>query len=265
MKWNHADAERFGTELVDFARRLFPAVDFEFSRPLDLVVNGHRFKAEDLFRMVQGEPARREEIFESHLRLFVGFSLQKGSPLPWTTAKPRLMPRIRMEEQVTRSGEHRLACLPFVNDTVISYEIFAKRVRTPVTIDDIKRWGISIEQVDLHARDNLARFKPEVDVEFVNSPDGGRLAVLSGKDGYDAARLLLDSLYEELCSELRGSFYVAIPSRDVFFAFTMRPLGFVDRMMRRFAELRQSSANPICGRPFIVTRDGVAGTIGRLA
>ncbi len=94
----------------------------------------------------------------------------------------------------------------------------------------------------------------------MDSSEGGRAAIVSRQDGYDAARLLLDRLHDRLAPELHGDFYVAAPARDMFLAMTCDPDDFVDRLRDRIGREYRRLPYPITSELFVVTRDGVAGT-----
>ncbi|MHC4976681.1 MAG: DUF1444 family protein, partial [Planctomycetota bacterium] len=100
----------------------------------------------------------------------------------------------------------------------------------------------------------------DVELQVIDSEDGGRAAILSQRDGYDAARLLLEDLYMKLAPELGGNFYVATPARDVFVAMTSNPEKFIQRVRDRVDEDFVKLPYPITTDLFLVTRDGVAGT-----
>jgi hypothetical protein len=107
---------------------------------------------------------------------------------------------------------------------------------------------------------NLGSYAPELNVQIMQSGDGGRAAVVSLRDGYDAARLLLTHLHERLAPELKGDFLVATPARDIFVAMSRGPGQFIDRIMGRIDEDYRRLPYPITRNLFYVTRDGVAGT-----
>jgi hypothetical protein len=94
----------------------------------------------------------------------------------------------------------------------------------------------------------------------VESKEGGRAAILGQHDGYDAARLMLGGLYQRLAPQLGGDFYVAVPARDMFVAFSRGPEPFVRRLRERVDADYRRLPYPICPDFFFVTRDGVAGT-----
>lgn len=77
--------------------------------------------------------------------------------------------------------------------------------------------------------------------------------------------LLLGTLHARLAPELRGDFYVATPARDMFLAMTCDPQEFVERLKKRIALDYRRMPYPISDELFVVTRDGVAGTLREAA
>jgi uncharacterized protein YtpQ (UPF0354 family) len=122
------------------------------------------------------------------------------------------------------------------------------------------RWGLQVDDLDVIARENLDRYAPDLQIQLVDSSEGGRAAIVARQDGYDAARLLLDSLHSRLAPELHGDFYVATPARDMFLALTCDPAEFVQRLYDRVRQDFKRLPYPITDAFFVVTRDGVAGT-----
>ena len=110
------------------------------------------------------------------------------------------------------------------------------------------------------SRENLARYQPDLKVKLVESETGGRAAIVSVLDGYDAARLLLDTLHSTLAPQMHGDFFVATPARDMFVAISCDPPEFVDKVQQRVLRDFKRLPYPITDALFIVTRDGVAGT-----
>jgi uncharacterized protein YtpQ (UPF0354 family) len=150
--------------------------------------------------------------------------------------------------------------VPFVNDTVIVFVIDMPQMTVSITVEQLVRWGLHPEDLDLIARENLDRYAPDLQIQLVESSEGGRAAIVSAQDGYDAARLLLESLHERLAPELHGDFYVATPARDMFLALSAEPDEFVTRLARRVMHDYRRLPYPITSDLFVVTRDGVAGT-----
>jgi uncharacterized protein YtpQ (UPF0354 family) len=170
------------------------------------------------------------------------------------------MPRIQPVSIFEHLDREQVAHIPFVNDTVIVFVIDMPHMTVSITVEQLMRWGVTSDDLDIIARENLANYAPSLEIQFVESTEGGRAAILAVQDGYDAARLLLDSLYQRLASELHGDFYVAVPARDMFLALTCDPTEFVERLHKRIQLDYKRLPYPITNNFFVVTRDGVAGT-----
>jgi uncharacterized protein YtpQ (UPF0354 family) len=183
-----------------------------------------------------------------------------SSMLPLSVARPRIMPRIQPMTIFNHLDREQVAHIPFVNDTVIVFVIDMPQMTVSITLEQLVRWGLQADDLDAIARENLSRYTPKIDIQLVDSAEGGRAAIVSLQDGYDAARLLLDSLHERLAPELNGDFYVATPARDMFLAMTAGPDEFVQRLIKRVALDYRRLPYPITKELFVVTRDGVAGT-----
>lgn len=257
------EPEAFGEQVARILLRYFPDRRVELAGPMDLILNGKHLGLDNLYRMVQCEPGRGLEIVETYLeRLMEGDTLTSGA-LPLSVARPRIMPRIQPVTIFEQLDRERVAHVPYVNDTVIVFVIDLPQMTVSITTEQVLRWGLEVEALDEIARENLARYAPSLDVQLVDSSEGGRAAILALRDGYDAARLLLGTLHERLSPEFQGDFYVAAPARDMFLAVSLAPTGFVSRIQKRVEQDYRRLPYPITSSLFVVTRDGVAGTSER--
>ncbi|MHC5026162.1 MAG: DUF1444 family protein [Planctomycetota bacterium] len=254
------EPEAFGEQVARIFRRQFPDRAVDLAGPMDLILNGKHLGLENLYRMVLCEPERGVEIVENYLeRLIEGDSIT-SVPLPLSVARPRIMPRIQPIGIFEHLDREQVAHMPFVNGTVIVFVIDMPQLTVSITVEQLVRWGVTQDDLDEIARENLARYVPDLEIQLVDSVEGGRAAIVAAQDGYDAARLLLRSLYERLAPELSGDFYVATPARDMFMAISAGPDEFVDRLARRIEQDYRRLPYPITKDLFVVTRDGVAGT-----
>ena len=80
-------------------------------------------------------------------------------------------------------------------------------------------------------------------------------------DGYDASRLLLGDLRSRLEPLLGPSFYVTIAARDSFEAYGVEPESLLEGRRSRTRTFFQNLPYPISEHPFLVTSDGIAGTV----
>ena len=254
------EPEAFGEQVAKILQRNFPGREIELAGPMDLVLNNKHLGLENLYRMVQCDPDRGVEIVESYLERLVESDTVGSTPLPLSIARPRIMPRIQPVSIFNHLDREQVAHIPFVNGTVIVFVIDMPHSTVSITVEQVLRWGLLPEDLDAIARENLDRYTPELDIQLVDSTEGGRAAIVAAQDGYDAARLLLSSLHERLAPELDGDFYVATPARDMFLAMTYAPNEFVDRLYQRIKLDFKRLPYPITSSLFVVTRDGVAGT-----
>ena len=254
------EPEAFGEQVAKILHQQFPERAVELAGPLDLILSGRHLGLENLYRMVQHEPTRGLEIVENYIKRLIEGDTLSSMPLPLSVAKPRIMPRIQPVKIFEHLDREQVAHVPFVNDTVIVFVIDMPQMTVSITVEQLLCWGLESDDLDVIARENLARYAPDLQIQIVDSSEGGRAAIVARQDGYDAARLLLDSLHNRLAPELHGDFYVATPARDMFLALTCDPTEFVDRLRKRIELDYKRLPYPITSSFFVVTRDGVAGT-----
>lgn len=254
------EPEAFCEQVAKILLRHFPDHQIELAGPMDLILNGKHLGLDNLYRMVQYEPGRGLEIVESYLERLVEGDTLSSTPLPLSVARPRIMPRIQPEALFEHLDREQVAHVPYVNGTVVVFVLDLPQMTVSITTEQLLRWGISLDEMDRTARDNLALYAPDLDIQLVDSSEGGRAAIVARQDGYDAARLLLGSLHERLAPKLNGDFFVAAPARDMFLAISVEPSAFVDRIQKRVEQDYRRLPYPITKSFFVVTRDGVAGT-----
>ncbi len=254
------EPEAFAEHVASLLRRLQPALTVERSGPRELIINGRRLDLENLYRMVNHEPDRGAEIVEHYLaQLFAG-DASHLSAMSLEFVRPRIMPRIQPETIFQHLTREMVAHVPFVNDTVIVFVIDLPQMTVSITTEQMVRWNLCADELDRIARENLDRYAPTMEMQVVESKEGGRAVILAEQDGYDAARVLLSGLFNRLAPRLGGDFLVALPARDMFLAMTPSPEPFVHRLRDRIEHDYRRLPYPITSDLFYVTRDGVAGT-----
>lgn len=265
MHSNPFNPERLAESVAELLRKMQPTASVELAGPRQLTINGRRLDLENLARMVAQEPDRAVEIAEHYIeQLFAGDALNMAD-VPFELAKSRIMPRIQPESIFEHLSRELVAHVPYVNGSVIVFVTDLPNMTVSITTEQVIKWGVTCEELEDIARENLERYAPQLEVRLVESKEGGRAAIISEQDGYDAARLLLSGLHQRLAPQLGGDFYVAIPARDMFVALSTDPDDFVDRLRDRVAQDHQNLPYPITNELFYVTRDGVAGTLSAAA
>ena len=89
------EPEAFSEQVAKILLRNFPDRRVELAGPMDLILNGRHLGLENLYRMVQYEPNRGVEIVEDYLERLMEGDVFSTVPLPFSLAKPRIMPRIQ--------------------------------------------------------------------------------------------------------------------------------------------------------------------------
>ena len=254
------EPEAFSEQVVQILRRHFPDAEVQLVGPMDLYVDGRHLGLDNLYRLVLSDSTRGVEIVEDFLdQLLEGDELAKV-PLPFSLAKVKIMPRIQPNSIFDHLESELVAHMPFVNDTSIMYVLDMPRMTVSITTEQMLKWGLDIDDLDRIARTNLSSYHSNLKLQIVEADDGGRAAIFNVQDGYDAARLLLDSLWQRLAPEFKGNFYVATPARDLFLAISCGPNNFVEKLQERIVEDYKRLPYPISKDLFLVTQDGVAGT-----
>jgi uncharacterized protein YtpQ (UPF0354 family) len=259
------EPEAFAQQVAEMLREIKPECEVEMTGPGELLVNGRRLDLQNVLRMVLTEPERGSEIIRHYLGQLFAPEAESVATMTLDFARPRIMPRIQPVSIFDHLDEQMVAHVPFVNDTVVVFVTDLPQMTVSITTEQLLRWRIEVEDVEEIAIENLETYTPELEIQFVESKEGGRAAIISEQDGYDAARLLLPNLYRRLAPQLRGNFYVATPARDMFVAISDTPDDFVRRVAERVDQDFQRLPYPISRDFFYLTLDGVAGTVRGLA
>jgi len=251
----------FAEQVAVLLKRLQPQYAVELTGPRELIVNGRRLDLENLYRLVNHDPDRGTEIVEHYLdQLFSGEAANIATH-SFDLVKARIMPRIQPESIFRHLAREQVAHVPFVNGTVIVFVIDLPQMTVSVTTEQMVRWGVTSDDLDALARENLEQQSEDIDLQVVTSKEGGRAIIIAQQDGYDAARLLLGDLHRRLAGRMGGNFYVATPARDMFVALSIGPEPFTRRLQARVSEDYRRLPYPITPDMFYITRDGVVGTI----
>jgi uncharacterized protein YtpQ (UPF0354 family) len=247
----------FTQAVVKYLHKQWPTRRIDTLGPLKLAVADQLVDLQDLYRVCKHSAEDAAVILQEFVDEIITAEQMHAVPLPFEVVRNKLMPRIQPIDYFIDRRADLIAHQPYVNDTVILYVIDINQMPTPVTTEQLVRWGISPEELDELARNNLAAAQPELEIQLYES-EHHPAALLSAGDGYDASRLLLSQLHDRLAPELGRDFLVAIPSRDVFIAFPPGPSHFVERLKKQVEVDFEQLPYPITSRLFLVTRDGVA-------
>ena len=181
------EPEAFAEAVASMLRKLQPEFAIDLVGPRELLVNGRRLDLENLYRMVNHEPVRGQEIVEHYLdQLFAGDSLQISS-MSIDFARPRIMPRIQPVSIFRHLSREQVAHVPFVNNTVIVFVTDLPQMTVSITTEQLVRWKLCPEELELISRENLEGYAPELEIQVVESKEGARFLLRERLERLDQA------------------------------------------------------------------------------
>ena len=246
------------TETV--ARRLgkiIGAQEVRTSGPFELTINQQVVELNNLYRHLRHKPEEAEAAIEELAEEILQAKRLSEVDLPLEAVATRVLPRICPFDYFRGRRADQMAHQLFINDTVIVYTIDLNGSACPIRTEQMIRWGLKLDKLDRMARANLAAHQPDLELTVFHTDDGS-VAALDTGDGYDASRILLSRLHEQVSPELGGNFIVAIPTRDVFVAFPKDSDQFIQRIRQRVKTDYQRLPYPITDDLFLVSADGVS-------
>jgi hypothetical protein len=166
------EPEAFGEHVARILKRHYPDRSVELAGPLDLILSGKHLGLENLYRMVLHEPQRGVELVENYLERLIEGDTLSSMPLPLSVAKPRIMPRIQPISIFEHLDKEQVAHVPFVNETVIVFVLDMPQMTVSITVEQMMRWGLQVDDLDVIARENLDGYAP--DLQIVGGLLGGR-------------------------------------------------------------------------------------------
>jgi len=246
--------------VLAFVRKHRPDVEFVLVSPVELLANGRRIDLSNLYRLIDYKMMEPAEATIKRYFDQLSDSIHSVNPDDFAVVKDRILMRFQPESVFEKLDRSQVTHMPFVNETVIVYVVDSPNATISITADQMKKWKVDIETLDMVARANLGEISNDLDLKMVDSVEGGRAVVIGQFDGYDSARLLMDGLHALFAPRLGNTFYVGVPGRDMFVAMTLGPDEFRMRMSKRVEEDFRKLPYPISPKLFLVTRDGIAGT-----
>lgn len=175
---------------------------------------------EDAFARYRAAPQREEEIVanvvaDAQARLEDGLSKTSLEDV-----RADLMPLLKGRFELRTYG-FQPAQTPFPGRLAVLYVVDAEDAFTLVRPEDVERWGTTVAELQELALDNLLAQTNE-DEPLLCEPSGGqKLCGWASSDGYDAARMLVPELRDQIVEELGGPAAYAVPMENVFIALAL--------------------------------------------
>ncbi|HET9214756.1 MAG TPA: DUF1444 family protein [Gaiellaceae bacterium] len=143
-------------------------------------------------------------------------------------------------------------------DLAVVYAVDGGDAFTIVRPEDVERWGTTLESMHGLALDNLLRRTNE-DEPLLCEPSGGQeLCGWASGDGYDATRMVVPELREQIVDEIAGPAGYAVPMETVFIALPLAVLEErgTERAFRLKVEQDFQTADDPLSRDVFVERGG---------
>ena len=219
--------------------------------------NGIHVALEEPFARYRAAPEQEDEIVagvveDAQARLEGGVSRDSLADV-----RADLMPLLKGRFELRTYG-FEPAQTSFPGRLAVVYAVDAEDAFTLVRPEDLERWGTSLAELHELALDNLLAQTNE-DEPLLCEPSGGQtLCGWASSDGYDAARLVVPELRDQIVKELGGPAAYAVPMENVFIALALDVLegGNTEQLFRiKLQRDFQTSDDPLSPNVF-VERDG---------
>lgn len=208
---------------------------------------------EEDFARYRAAPQREDEIVgdvvaDAQARLEGGLSEASLADV-----RADLMPLLKGRFELRTYGFDP-AQTPFPGRLAVLYVVDGEDAFTLVRPEDVERWGTTVAELQELALDNLLAQTNE-DEPLLCEPSGGQeLCGWASSDGYDAARLLVPELRDQIVEELGGPAAYAVPMENVFIALALDVLenGNTEELFRvKLQRDFQTSDDPLSPDVFV--------------
>ena len=211
---------------------------------------------EEPFAHYRADPEREEEIVGDVVdgaqeRLEDGISQSALADV-----QVDLMPLLKGRFEL-RTYDFEPAQRPFPGHLAVVYAVDADDAFTLVRPEDVERWGTSVAELHELALDNLLAQTNDEDPLLCEPSGGQQLCGWASGDGYDAARMIVPELREQIVAELGGPAAYAVPMENVFLALALGVLenGKTEQLFRvKLQRDFQTSDDPLSPDVFVERR-----------
>ena len=249
----------FPERVAELVRARFPLALVEPAKQhFSIRLNGHLASLENLYRLVAQQP----EQLEHHVERWVVELLRaaEGRPdesAPFEDVRDRILPMLLPERRLDSTYASTVS-QPLIEGLRVGYAIDADRTITYIPKAQFERWKLDIDDLHQQALANLEARSSPLPAHAAQDEDGTtNLIIVQTMDGYDASRLLLPRLHEQLKTHLGSPFLAGVPNRDILICFR-DDAELVGRIRTQIAADFNSMPHQLTDDLFLVTPDGIA-------
>ncbi len=221
-------------------------------------LNDHVASLENLYRIVAYQPGEVQHQVERWvvelLRAGEGRPDQRGS---FQSLRDRIYPMVLPTSGSELPNESAVT-QPLVAGLVVAYAIDSDRTITYIPRPLFEGWNISVDDLHEAAISNLVTHSASMQAHAAQDEEGNtNLILVQTLDGYDASRILLPSLHEQLKQHLGSPFLAGIPNRDILICFRNEP-AMAAKLAAQIGEDFKTMPHQLTDKLFLVTADGIA-------
>lgn len=195
---------------------------------------------------------------DSAVETFVGRLLAVGRRIPdWPLAKPGLRWAFESRSVDLRLFVHRELTEQLA--VVLAFSDEDEQLITLVSPPQLKRWGISLDEAQRFALENMDRLLAETEIE-VDEVRGAQLGMLATHSAFKASLLLAPSLRARVIDTLGWPLLAVAPCRDFAYLFTDRDL--LGPMAKTVVREHSDGAYPLSTEVLRIDDDGITAIGG---
>jgi len=157
------EPEAFTEIVARLLARLIGRVSIDIVGPLELKLDDQRIDLHDVYRAAQREEVAAAALIERFAAALITARQLAETSVPFEMIAARVLPQIRPQSFFEGHRPDAFAAQPYVNDTAVLYTIDLGDATTPITTEQLIRWGVDLDTLDALARRNLARDKGELE------------------------------------------------------------------------------------------------------
>ncbi len=143
---------------------------------------------------------------------------------------------------------------PLAGDLVVCYVIDEGQRVVFVNEQHAERWGVAEPLLNEIGLRNLRARDWQPRPGRLGTGAGG-LLIFNGTDGYDATRILLPELFEEIAAQQPGNLVVGVPNRDFLIAFSDAAPSVFEQIAAQIGVDATTRDHPL-SRQLYTVRDG---------
>jgi uncharacterized protein YtpQ (UPF0354 family) len=169
------------------------------------------------YRRYRAAPASEQAVVNGLVDDVVTQIEDGNSKRSFAEVRDQLLPMLKRRSDVEKTPDPAFTRF---HDLDVVYAVQRNHSFTVVTKDDLEHWGRSLDQIDSLALANLERQTNEEEKLRCEPTGGQELCGWASGDGYDATRMLVPGLRQQIRKELGGPAVYAVPLESVYVALT---------------------------------------------